>query len=204
MTEKTYYLTTPLYYVNDVPHIGHAYTTVAADVLARWKRLSGRKVFFLTGTDEHGSKIAEAAGKAASTPLDYATKYAEEFKRLWKVLNISNDGFIRTTEERHKKVVQFIFSKLEATGDIYSGTYSGWYCTPCESFYTESDLKEGKCPTCGRPVEILKEDSYFFRLSRYQDKLLKYYTENPDFLQPSFRALEIINFVKEGLKDLSV
>jgi len=201
---KTFYVTTPLYYVNDVPHIGHAYTTVAADVLARWKRLCGEKVFFLTGTDEHGSKIAEAAAKVQISPLDYATKYASEFKRLWVVLGISNDDFIRTTEERHRKIVQFVFSRLEATGDIYPGTYSGWYCTPCESFYAESDLKDGKCPTCGRAVEILNEDSYFFRLSRYQDKLLKHYEENPDFLQPNFRSQEIINFVKQGLKDLSV
>jgi methionyl-tRNA synthetase len=201
---KTFYLTTPLYYVNDVPHIGHAYTTVATDVLARWKRLCGEKVFFLTGTDEHGSKISEAAAKVQMSPFDYATKYAIEFQRLWTVLGISNDDFIRTTEERHRKVVQFVFSRLEATGDIYPGTYSGWYCTPCESFYAESDLKGGKCPTCGRAVEILNEDSYFFRLSRHQGKLLKYYEENPDFLQPRFRAQEIINFVKEGLKDLSV
>jgi len=201
---KRFYITTPLYYVNDVPHIGHAYTTVAADVLARWKRLCGEPVFFLTGTDEHGSKIAQAAAKAGSSPLDYATKYAEEFKGLWTVLGISYDDFIRTTEERHRRVVQYVFSSLEASGDIYPGTYSGWYCTQCETFYTESELKDGKCPTCGRAVEFLKEDSYFFRLSRYQERLLEHYANNPDFLQPSSRAQEIVNFVKEGLRDLSV
>ncbi|MBI4395924.1 MAG: methionine--tRNA ligase [Elusimicrobia bacterium] len=201
---KTFYITTPIYYVNDVPHIGHAYTTIAADVLARWKRLRGENVFYLTGTDEHGSKIVQAASDRGQTPQAYTDHVVGEFQRLWKRLNISNDDFIRTTSERHEKVVQAAFEKMRASGDIYMGTYEDWYCVPCETFWSESELAEGKCPDCARPVEKLKEDSYFFRLSKYERPLLEYYEKNPGFLAPSFRASEISNFVKSGLRDLSV
>jgi methionyl-tRNA synthetase len=201
---KTFYITTPIYYVNDVPHIGHAYTTVAADVLARWKRLSGEKAFLLTGTDEHGAKIAQAAEKVGITPKAWADRTSAEFDRLWKHLGISYDGFIRTTDESHVRVVQSVFSQLKESDDIYLGTYEDWYCVSCESYYAEADLKEKKCPVCGRVVEKLKEESYFFRLSRYESALLSYYQDHPEFLQPSFRAQEVVNFVKEGLRDLSV
>ncbi|HNI58060.1 MAG TPA: methionine--tRNA ligase, partial [Elusimicrobiota bacterium] len=201
---KTFYITTPIYYANDVPHIGHAYTTVAADVLARWRRLKGDKVYFLTGTDEHGAKIDQAARAAGKTPLAYLDPVVEKFKALWTRLGITHDDFIRTTEERHKKTVQQVFAKLEAQGDIYLGTYEDWYCVPDETFWSESELAEGKCPTCGRPVEKLKEESYFFRLSAYQDRLLAFYEQNPHFLAPKGRSGEITNFVKSGLRNLSV
>ncbi len=201
---KKFYLTTPLYYVNDVPHIGHAYTTIAADVLARWKRLSGKEVYFLTGTDEHGQKIEEAAQKAGEETLTYVNRIAGEFKKTWTVLNISNDGFIQTHEERHKKVVQSVFEKLKASGDITKGTYEDWYCLHDESYFTEAELVNKKCPSCGRDVQKLKEESYFFKLSKYEKPLLEYYAAHPEFLSPSSRANEIINFVKSGLRDLSV
>lgn len=201
---ELFYLTTPLYYVNDVPHIGHAYTTIAADVLARWKRLRGEPVFFLTGTDEHGSKIAQAAADRGQTPQAYADRVVAEFRRLWERLGITHDDFIRTTEDRHEKVVQAVFDALRQKGDIYKGAYEGWYCVPDETFWSETELKDGKCPDCGRPVEKLKEESYFFKLSAYEKPLLAHFEKNPDFLQPSHRAQEIINFVKDGLKDLSV
>jgi methionyl-tRNA synthetase len=200
---KPFYITTPLYYVNDVPHIGHAYTTIAADVLARWKRLRGEKVFFLTGTDEHGNKIAQAAAAAGQTAQAYADRVAAEFKRLWEVLGITNDDFIRTTEERHAAVVRKVFTTLHDKGVIYKGTYEDWYCTPCETFWSESELNEGKCPTCGRPVDRLQEESYFFKLKEFQEPLLRYFADHPEFMQPPFRASEIVNFVKE-FKDLSV
>lgn len=200
-----FYVTTPIYYVNDVPHIGHAYTTVAADVLARYKRLQGFDVCFLTGTDEHGQKVFDAAAQKGKKPQEFLDELVIRFKEAWKKLNISNTDFIRTTEERHKKVVQGIFSKLIAQGDIYKGEYEGWYCVTCENFVTESSLKEGKlCPQCGRATKKLKEETYFFKLSKYQDKLLKHIEDNPDFIQPSSRRNEVLNFIKQGLHDLSV
>ncbi len=204
MGEK-FYLTTPLYYVNDLPHIGHAYTTVAADALARYKRLKGYNVFFLTGTDEHGNKIAQAAKRKGLAPEELADQVVRRFKNLWEKLCISYDDFIRTTESRHTKVVERIFLRLYEQGDIYKGVYEGWYCIPCESFWLESQLGEGGlCPECGRPVEKVKEESYFFRLSKYQKKLFNYIEENPDFILPPTRRNEVIEFIKKGLKDISV
>lgn len=208
MAEK-YYLTTPLYYVNDIPHIGHAYTTVAADVLARWQRMKGKKVYFLTGTDEHGEKIWHAAQAKKQDPQHFVDSMAEGFKSAWKKLNISYDGFIRTTEKRHGKIVQGIFHKLLHQEDIYKGEYEGWYCVPCESYWAELELKEdieGRklCPDCGRETERLKEASYFFRLSKYQDRLLQHIEANPAFIQPPSRRNEVVQFIKQGLKDLSV
>lgn len=203
---KKFYITTPIYYVNDKPHIGHAYTTIAADVFARWKRMKGEEVFFLTGTDEHGSKIAQAAEKAGCSPQEYVDRLVLEFKSLWKVLNISNDDFIRTTEKRHIEIVQTVFRKLQEKKEIYLGDYEGWYCLGCESFWLENELSGKKCPDCGRLVEKLKEQSYFFKLSNYGDKLLNLYSDAKNF--PGFlsgqHSLEIINFVKSGLRDLSV
>ncbi|MBL0058821.1 MAG: methionine--tRNA ligase [Elusimicrobia bacterium] len=201
---KPFYITTPIYYANDVPHIGHAYTTIAADVLARWRRLKGDQVHFLTGTDEHGAKIDQAARAAGKTPMEYLGPVVEKFKALWTRLGITQNDFIRTTEDRHKKAVQAVFEKLKAQGDIYLGAYEDWYCVPDETFWSEGDLLNGQCPTCGRTVEKLKEESYFFRLSAYQDRLLAHYEKNPDFLAPKSRAGEITNFVKSGLRDLSV
>ena len=172
MSDK-FYLTTPLYYVNDVPHIGHAYTTIAADVLARYKRMMGFEVYFLTGTDEHGQKIWRAAEEAGEDTKNFVNKKAEHFEVVWKVFDVSYNDFIRTTEKRHEEVVQKVFSQLLKQGDIYKGEYEGLYCVPCESFWSESELSEGKlCPDCGRETEILKEETYFFKLSKYQDKLL--------------------------------
>lgn len=202
---KTFYVTTPIYYVNDVPHIGHAYTTVAADVIARFRRLAGDRVFFLTGTDEHGQKIERAATAAGEKPVELADRVVVRFKELWEKLNISNDDFIRTTEERHKKAVLEIFRRIEEKGDIYLGEYEDWYCVFDETFWTETQLSGSRvCPDCGRPVERLKEESYFFRLSKYQEPLLEFYGSNPDFIQPSFRRNEVVSFVKGGLKDLSI
>ena len=201
---KKFYITTPIYYVNDKPHLGHSYTTIAADILARYYRSKNKEVFFLTGTDEHGSKIEEAASQKGFSSQEWVDKNVEEFKLLWKRLNISYDDFIRTTEERHIKKVQEVFGKLLKSGDIYKGKYSGWYCVACESYYTDTQIVENKCPDCAKQVERLEEESYFFKLSKYQDALLNYYEKHPEFLQPSWRALEMINFVKSGLKDLSV
>jgi methionyl-tRNA synthetase len=201
---KPFYLSTPLYYVNDKPHIGHAYTTLAADVLARWKRLQGAPVFFLTGTDEHGSKIAEAAEKHGCTPKEYADRVVANFQEAWTFLNISNDDFIRTTQERHRKVVQSVYEKLFKSGEIYKGSYEGWYCVADETFWLESQLKDKKCPECGRAVERLKEETYYFKLSKYGDRLLQHYKDNPEFLSPPHRAMEMVRFVEEGLKDLSI
>ncbi|BDV42567.1 methionine--tRNA ligase [Geotalea uraniireducens] len=201
---RTFYVTTPIYYVNDVPHIGHAYTTLAADVLARYKRLKGYDVFFLTGTDEHGQKVEKAANAAGETPLELADRVVKRFQALWEKLDISYSDFIRTTQERHKKGVSHLFKKVMDKGDIYLGEYEDWYCTPCETFWTETQLIDGKCPDCNRPVEKLKEESYFFRMSKYQEQLLAHIEANPDFIQPKSRRNEIISFVKEGLRDLSV
>lgn len=202
---KRFYITTPIYYVNDVPHIGHTYTTVAADALARYKRLRGYEVLFLTGTDEHGEKILEAATKKGIPPIELANRVVKRFQSLWKTLHISNDDFIRTTEERHTEVVREVFSKLYRQDDIYKGTYEGWHCTPCETFWLESQL-EGKkvCPECGEGVRKIKEESYLFRLSRYQERLLQHLERNPEFVLPATRKNEVAAFIKGGLKDLSV
>jgi methionyl-tRNA synthetase len=201
--QKNYYITTPIYYVNDVPHIGHAYTTLACDVLARYKRLTGYTVKFLTGTDEHGQKVEQSAQKAGITPLDYATKYSAHFQRLAKTLNISNDDFIRTTEPRHKQAAQALWHKLEANGFIYLGSYAGWYSVRDEAFYQESELVNGKAPS-GAPVEWVEEPSYFFKLSAFEQPLLDYYAKHPDAIAPKSRYNEVLSFVKGGLKDLSI
>ncbi len=201
---KKFYITTPLYYVNDILHIGHAYCTVAVDVLARFRRLKGEEVFFLTGTDEHGQKIEQAARLKGEEPQAWIESIVKEDKKLWKRLNISYDDFIQTTQVRHKDTVQAVFTKLYEKGDIYKGKYEGWYCVPCETFCLEGQLVEGKCPECGRIAERVAEESYFFKLSEYQEKLLDYFNKNPYFMQPPSRQAEMINFVKSGLKDLSV
>jgi len=202
--DKNFYITTPIYYVNDVPHIGHAYTTLACDVMARYKRARGYQVAFLTGTDEHGQKVETAAKANGETPLELADRVVKRFQALWKKLNISNTDFIRTTQERHKHTVQKQFTKLRDKGDIYLGEYEDWYCTPCETFWTETQLLDGNCPDCGRPTTKLKEESYFFRMSKYQDQLLQHIEEHPDFIQPKSRRNEILSFIKEGLRDLSI
>lgn len=205
MTKQPFYITTPIYYVNDVPHIGHAYTTVACDAVSRFKRLTGHEVFFLTGTDEHGQKIEQAAEKRGITPKELADGVVQRFAGLWEKLNISNDDFIRTTDQVHKDSVQKLFKTMQENGDIYLGHYEGWYCTPCETYWTETQLLDGNCcPSCGRSTEKLKEPSYFFRMSKYGDALLKHIQDNPDFIKPESRRNEIISFIREGLKDLSV
>lgn len=203
--KKTFYVTTPIYYPSGKLHIGHSYSTVAADTIARYKRLRGYDVMFLTGTDEHGQKIEKKAKEAGITPKAYVDEIVSGIKELWKKMDISYDDFIRTTEDRHKKVVEKIFAKLLEQGDIYLDEYEGWYCTPCESFFTERQLVNGNCPDCGRPVEKVKEESYFFKMSKYVDRLLQYYEENPEFIQPESRKNEMINnFIKPGLEDLAV
>ncbi len=205
MTKKTYYITTPIYYPSANLHIGNTYTTVAADALARFKRLRGYDVMFLTGTDEHGQKIQRIAEEKGVTPKEYVDKIVAGIKELWKLMDISYDRFIRTTDPYHEKAVQDIFTQLYKQGDIYKGAYEGWYCTPCEAFWTETQLKDGKCPDCGRPVEKAKEEAYFFKMSKYADKLLKHIEENPDFIQPESRKNEMVNnFLKPGLQDLCV
>lgn len=203
--KNTFYITTPIYYVNDVPHIGHAYTTIAADVMARYKRLCGFKTFFLTGTDEHGQKIEKASRELGLSPKELADKVVERFLNLWRILNISYDGFIRTTEARHERAVLAFYQKIWEKGDIYLGEYEDWYCVPCESFWNDKEVLDGpRCPECGRPVERLKEKSYFFRLSQYQDRLLTFFEEHPDFVKPKSRYNEVLSFIKGGLKDLSI
>ncbi|MDD4160497.1 MAG: methionine--tRNA ligase, partial [Synergistaceae bacterium] len=205
MSKENFYITTPIYYVNDVPHIGHAYTTIAADVLARWHKSGGDKTWFLTGTDEHGQKIQTVAEKRGITPKELCDEVVLNFQRLWGVLNISNDDFIRTTEPRHEKVVQEVFRRLMANGDIYKGEYEGWYCVPCETYVPEAQIGEGNtCPDCHRPLTKMTEETYFFRLSKYAEPLLKYYEENPDAIMPKSRYNEIISFIKSGLRDQSV
>ncbi|NLM14158.1 MAG: methionine--tRNA ligase [Epulopiscium sp.] len=205
MSKKTYYITTPIYYPSDKLHIGHSYTTVAADAMARYKRLRGYDVKFLTGTDEHGQKIERIAQQKGMTPKAYVDSIVTWIKELWKIMNISYDTFIRTTDDYHEKTVQKIFKKLYEKGDIYKSSYEGWYCTPCETFFTERQLKEGKCPDCGREVEKVKEESYFFKLSKYQDRLIEYIESHPGFIQPQTRQNEMINnFLKPGLEDLCV
>jgi len=204
MSRNTYYVTTPIYYPSDNPHVGHSYTTVAADVLARYKRMQGCEVFFLTGTDEHGQKIQQKAAEAGVSPKEYVDVIAGRFKKLWGVLNISYDKFIRTTDPYHERTVQRIFRRLYEQGDIYKGEYKGMYCTPCETFWTASQLKDGKCPDCGRDVTEASEEAYFFRLSAYADRLLRHYEENPGFIEPQSRLNEMASFIRSGLEDLAV
>lgn len=202
---ETFYITTPIYYPNDKLHIGHSYTTVAADALARFNRMKGLDVMFITGTDEHGQKIENTARKNGKTPKEYVDEIVASILELWKLMDISYDDFMRTTDERHIRVVQKIFTKLYEKGDIYKDKYEGLYCTPCESFWTEHQLVEGKCPDCGRDVQPVEEEAYFFRLSKYQDDLLKLMEENEEFIEPKSRRNEMINnFLKPGLEDLCV
>ena len=205
MNKKTYYITTPIYYPSGKLHIGHSYTTVVADVMARYKRLKGFDVMFLTGADEHGQKIQRRAEEKGVPPQEFVDEIVFGIKNLWKLMKITNDRFIRTTDEQHKLSVQKIFNKLYEQGDIYKSDYEGWYCTPCESFWTKTQLKDGKCPDCCREVELTREESYFFKLSKYADKLMEHYAANPEFLLPSSRLKEMINnFIKPGLEDLAV
>lgn len=202
---KTFYITTPIYYPSDKLHIGHSYTTVAADAMARFKRLTGYDVMFLTGTDEHGQKIERVAKEKGVTPKEYVDHIVAGIKELWKTLDISYDHFIRTTDPEHEEVVQKIFKKLYDQGDIYKSEYEGWYCTPCESFWTEIQLVDGKCPDCNRGVELVKEESYFFKMSKYQDRLIKYIEEHDEFIEPHSRKNEMLNnFLRPGLEDLCV
>ena len=206
MSEKpTFYITTPIYYPSDNLHIGHSYCSTAADTMARFKKMTGYDVFFLTGTDEHGQKIERKAREAGVTPKEYVDHIVDGIKKLWKLMDIDYSDFIRTTDEHHVKSVQQIFRKLHDQGDIYKSEYEGWYCTPCESFWTELQLKDGCCPDCGRPVEKTREESYFFRLSKYQDWLIDYIKTHPDFIQPPTRTAEMLNnFLIPGLQDLCV
>ncbi len=202
---KPYYITTPIYFPSDKLHIGHSYTTVVCDSMARYKKLRGYDVKFLTGTDEHGQKIERIAKEVGTTPKGYVDNIVAGIKELWKVLDIDYDIFIRTTDDNHEKTVQMIFKKLYEQGDIYKASYEGKYCTPCETFFTEHQLVDGKCPDCGRDVEVVKEESYFFKLSKYQDRIIALYEENPDFIQPPSRKNEMLaNFLKKGLEDLCV
>ncbi|UOO37630.1 methionine--tRNA ligase [Oscillospiraceae bacterium CM] len=208
MSKGTFYITTPIYYPSDKLHIGHTYCTVATDAMARYKRMQGYDVMFLTGTDEHGQKIEEKAAAAGLTPKQFVDNIIEGpggIRDLWKLMNISNDRFIRTTDDYHEKSVQRIFKKLYEQGDIYKSAYKGRYCTPCESFWTESQLQEGKCPDCGREVKYAEEEAYFFRLSNYTQRILDLYEKQPDFLEPASRVNEMVgNFLKPGLEDLCV
>ena len=204
MKPESFYITTPIYYVNDRPHIGHAYTTVLADVLARMQRLFGRDTWFLTGTDEHGQKVQEAAAKLGVDPQVHADNTVVRFQEAWKRLEIRNDDFIRTTEPRHKLIVQEILQDLYDRGEIYRDEYDGWYCVPCERFFTEKDLVNGNCPECGRPVQRVREANYFFRMSRYQDWLVDYIHAHPEFIQPDFRRNETLGFLRKPLQDLCI
>ncbi|OPZ64400.1 MAG: Methionine--tRNA ligase [Firmicutes bacterium ADurb.Bin506] len=204
MKPQSFYITTPIYYVNDLPHLGHAYTTVACDAMARYKRMRGYDVYFLTGTDEHGQKIERKATAEGFTPQAYVDKVAASFADLWKLLDISNDRFIRTTDADHVAVVQKVFEQLYAKGDIYKGSYEGWYCTPDEAFFPETQLVDGKCPDCGREVEWTQEEAYFFRLSKYAQPLLEHIKAHPEFIQPVSRRNEMIKFIEGGLDDLCV
>jgi methionyl-tRNA synthetase len=202
--KDTFYITTPIYYVNDVPHIGHAYTTIAADALARWRRAHGDKVHFLTGTDEHGQKVARAAEANGVTPQEWTDSIVERWQLVWEQLDISNDDFIRTTEQRHEIPVQHLAQRIHDAGDIYLGSYEGLYCVACEQFYTEAELVDGMCPIHGRPVEHVVEQNWFFRLSKYAGKLLELYREHPEFVRPEGRLREVVSFVEQGLEDLSI
>ena len=204
LAKQSFYITTPIYYPSAKLHIGHAYCTTIADSIARYKRLSDFDVFFLTGSDEHGQKIEQKAEEQGVTPIEYVDKIVAGFQNLWKRLNISNDDFIRTTQKRHEKVVQEVFKRIYEKGDIYKGAYKGLYCTPCESFWLERQLVDGKCPDCGREVKEVAEEAYFFKISKYADRLLEYIEANPDFIQPVSRRNEMINFIKQGLEDLCI
>lgn len=199
-----FYITTPIFYVNDKPHIGHAYTVIIADVLARWHRLSGDEVFFLTGTDEHGEKIQRAAEAKGVKPNEFVDRIVKEYKAVWNKLNISYDRFIRTTDSDHKETVDKFIEKIYENGDIYKGEYEGWYCVPDETFLTDSQLINGKCPACGREVKKVKEEAYFFRLSKYKDRLLEFYGKNPGFIVPEFRMTEMKNRLKGDVRDLDI
>lgn len=202
---KKFYITTPIYYPSGSLHIGHAYTTVAADTMARYKKMRGYDTYFLTGTDEHGQKIQQRADAAGVDPLSFVDGIVADIKALWQLLDVQYDDFIRTTEPRHKEVAQKIFTRIYEKGDIYKSEYSGWYCTPCETFFTERQLLEGGlCPDCGRPVELMKEESYFFNMKKYADKWLQYIEDHPDFIKPETRKNEMVSFVKQGLEDLCV
>ena len=202
--KQKFYISTPIYYVNDSPHVGSAYTTIAADIMARYYRLKGYDVFFLTGTDEHEQKLEDAANNAGMEPKQFADKVVKTFKDMWKELNISNDGFIRTTDEKHVEFCKYIYQKMKENGDIYKGEYNGLYCVGCEKYIKEIELEEGNCPLHKKPPQMIKEESYFFRLSNYQQKLLDFYKENPKFIAPEFRKQEVMNRVEEGLNDLSI
>ena len=187
-----FYITTPIYYPSGKFHIGTAYTTVVADMIKRYHRLKGEDTYLLTGLDEHGQKIQEVATKNNKTPKEYVDEMAEQAKKLWKEMKIDYNDFIQTTEERHVKTVQKIFNKFMEQGDIYKGEYEGWYCVPCETYFTDTQLVNGKCPDCGRKVKLMKEEAYFFNMKKYVDKLLKYYDENTDFIKPAYRKTEMI------------
>jgi methionyl-tRNA synthetase len=201
---KPFYVTTPIYYVNDVPHLGHAYTTILADVLARTHRLRGQDTFFLTGTDEHGQKVEQAARRRAIPPQDHADEMAQRFQKAWDHLHIAYDDFIRTTQARHVRVVETVLQDLWERDEIYRGEYEGWYCVPDERFWTEKDLEDGRCPECGRPVEQIVEPNYFFRMSAYQDWLVEYIKTHPDFIQPETRRNEVLGFLRRPLGDLCI
>ncbi len=204
-SKKTFYVTTPIYYVNDVPHIGHAYCTVGADAMARFKRMDGYDVYFLTGTDEHGQKIEKTAKEQGLTPIELADKVVERFKEAWVKLGISHDDFVRTTQDRHKKLAIEFFKKVQTAGYIYHGEYEGWYCLPDEKFLLDSEVVDGKCPDCGRPVERIKEQNYFLKMSAFQKKLEDHLAQHPDFIQPDSRRNELVNnFIKPGLADVSI
>ncbi len=207
MSTKKFYVTTPIYYVTAKPHLGTLYSTIMADVAARWNKLNGKETFFLTGTDEHGQKIEQAATAAGKTPQEFVDGFIDAYKDLWKKYECNYNAFIRTTNEGHKKVVQQWLKDLIDKGDIYKDHYQGWYCTPCETYLTESELSDGNqhpCPSCSRQTKLISEESYFFRLSAYQDRLLKFYKNNPDFIVPKERINEVVRFVEGGLKDLSI
>ena len=205
MSKEKYYITTAIAYTSKKPHIGNTYEIILTDAIARFNRFIGKDVFFLTGTDEHGQKIQEIAETEGITPKEHVDKIAGEIKNIADMLNVSYDKFIRTTDDYHEKAVQQIFNKLHEQGDIYKSEYEGWYCTPCEAFWTQTQLKDGCCPDCGRPVEKTKEEAYFFKMSKYQDKLMKYIEEHPEFIQPESRKNEMVNnFLKPGLQDLCV
>lgn len=204
MSDQAYYVTTPIYYVNDVPHIGNAYTTIMADIVARYHRLKGQNTYFLTGTDENATKVAAAAAEQGIPIRKYVDDLAEQFKQVWASLEIQYDDFIRTTEPRHVRVVEAIFKRLLDRGDIFEGVYEGWYCVPCETFLADSELVDGKCPSCGREVEWVEERNYYFRLSAYADRLLAHIEANPEFLLPEFRRNEVVSFIRQGLRDVSI
>ncbi|NQS75714.1 MAG: methionine--tRNA ligase [Peptococcaceae bacterium] len=204
MNKGTFYITTPIYYPSSNLHIGHAYTTVAADALARFKKTTGYETYFLTGSDEHGQKIERAAKAEGKTPQEFVDEVVAGIKHLWGKLGVNYNDFIRTTEERHKKVVSTVFQRLYDQGDIYKANYEGWYCTPCEAFWAESRLEEGNCPDCGRSVELLQEENYFFKMSKYAERLLQHIEKHPEFIQPISRRNEMVSFIKSGLEDLCV